>query len=66
MRSVWAAIIMVGAMVVGCLVGGLSWLGGTNPPNAVIAAGTCFCGLTSFGLTVFEFLTGERARRESA
>jgi hypothetical protein len=62
MRGVWAAIIMLGALVVACVTGVLSWCGEANPPNAVIAAGTAFCGLTSFGFTVFEFLTGDRAR----
>lgn len=62
MRRVWAAIIMLGALVVAGMAGVLSWFGGTNPPNAVIAAGAAFCGLTSFGFTVFEFLNGDRTR----
>ncbi|GAB3864501.1 hypothetical protein GCM10029963_75010 [Micromonospora andamanensis] len=65
MRSVWTAVIMLGALVVGCLVGLLTWLGGANPPNAILTAGASFCGLTSFGFTVFEFLTRDRARGES-
>ncbi|MFY1694873.1 hypothetical protein [Solwaraspora sp. WMMA2101] len=66
MRSMWAAIIMLGALVAGCLVGILSWLGGANPPNAILAAGASFYSLTSFGFTVFEFLTRDPASGESA
>ena len=61
MRVVWTAIIMLGALILACVAGVLSWFGGANPPNAVIAAGAAFGGLTSFGFTVFDFLTGDRA-----
>jgi hypothetical protein len=62
MRGVWAAIIMLSSLVVAGVAGVLSWFAGATPPNAVIAAGAAFCGLTSFGFMVFEFLAGDRAR----
>lgn len=64
MRRAWAAIVMLAALVVGCLVGVLSWLDGANPLNAVIAAGAFYCGLASFGFTAFEFLTGQPGNRQ--
>jgi hypothetical protein len=54
-------VIMLGATIVSCVAGVLSWLGGSNAPNALIAVGTAFCGLTSFGFTIFDFLTCDRA-----
>lgn len=49
-RVLWLAIIVFVAMMVGAAGGMLSWLGGANVPNAVLA------GAGSFGATVLLML----------
>jgi hypothetical protein len=59
-RRIWAASIMLAALVVSSAVGILSWWGGLNGPHALVTAVTSFTGTTTFGLSVFDFLTGHR------
>lgn len=59
-RRIWAAIIMLAALVVSGTVGVLSWWGGLNGPYALVTAVASFTGTTTFGLRVYDFLTSGR------
>jgi hypothetical protein len=60
-RAVWTAVIMLAAVIVGVGAGVLSWVGGANPPNAVIAGFAAIAFTTMFGFAVFNFVTGRAA-----
>lgn len=56
-RALWLAITVLAASMVGTSAGVLSWLGGMNSPNAILAGGGAFAGTVILGLTVIHFLT---------
>ena len=56
-RALWLAITVLAAGMVGVTAGVLSWLGGMNSPNAILAGGGAFAGTVILGLTVIHFLT---------
>jgi hypothetical protein len=52
LRSVWLAIATLTAVIVGAAAGLLSWAGGLNPPNAILAGGGAFGGALLLILTL--------------
>jgi hypothetical protein len=60
-RIIWLAIILLAAAMVGCVGGLLSWLGGMNPANAVLAGAGSFGSAILLILSMFHFVTGPKA-----
>lgn len=56
-RSLWLAIIMLTAMLVGVAGGLLAWIGGLNPPTAILTGGGAFGGTVLLVLTILRFQT---------
>lgn len=63
-RGVWLAIIVLAAALVGLVAGLLSWAGGMNPANAVLAGGGAFAGGVLLLLSAVQFVAGAEARRQ--
>jgi hypothetical protein len=57
-RALWLAITMLAAALLGASAGLLSWLGGMNPPNSILAAAGAFAGTMLLILAVVHFLSG--------
>lgn len=54
-RSLWLAIIMLTAAFVGATGGLLGWIGGLNPPTAILTGAGAFGGTVLLVLTVLRF-----------
>ena len=60
-RALWLAIALLSAVLVGAAAGLLTWTGGANPANAVLAGGGAFGAATLLLLTVIQFATTRRS-----
>lgn len=56
-RGLWVAITLLTAALTGGAAGVLAWLGGVNPPSAILTAGGAFGGTVILVLTVVRFTT---------
>jgi hypothetical protein len=56
-RLLWLACILLTAGGIGICAGILSWLGGMNPPTAILTGGAAFSAATLLLLTIERFLT---------
>jgi hypothetical protein len=56
-RSLWLAITVLTAVIVGGVSGLLAWAGGMNPPMAILTGGAAFSGTVLLVLTVLRFAT---------
>lgn len=56
-RAVWLAIVLLFAVITATASGMLSWLGGMNPANALLAGAGAFAGTVILALAVIHFLT---------
>lgn len=54
-RGLWLAIAILAAVLVGAAAGLLSWAGGLNPPNAVLAGGGAFGGAVMLAVALLRF-----------
>jgi hypothetical protein len=57
-RGLWLAITVLAAVLVGSAGGLLAWVGGMNPPTAILTGGGAFAGTVLLVLTMFRFTTG--------
>ena len=60
-RAAWLAIIMLTAAMLGGICGWLSWLGGMNPPNAILSGAGAFGGTVMLIISLFHFITGSKS-----
>ena len=51
-KALWVAICMMLALLVGVAAGILAWLGGQDPPAAILIGGGAFGGTVTLALTV--------------
>lgn len=56
-RGLWLALILLTAVGIAVGAGILSWLGGMNPPTAILAGGGAFSAATLLMITLQRFLT---------
>jgi hypothetical protein len=54
-RGLWLAITALSATLIGIAAGVLSWLGGLNPPTAILTGGGAFGGTVLLALAVLRF-----------
>jgi hypothetical protein len=57
-RAIWLGMILLAAAMLGSVGGLLSWLGGMNVANAILAGAGTFSGAILLMLALFRFLTG--------
>jgi hypothetical protein len=57
-RRLWLAITVLAAVLVGTAGGLLAWLGGTNPPTAILTGGGAFAGTVLLVIAMLRFTTG--------
>jgi hypothetical protein len=55
-RALWLAIMLLAASILGTSGGLLSWLGGMNTPNAILAGAGAFAGTLLLGIAVAHFM----------
>jgi hypothetical protein len=68
LRPLWLAYILLAATLVGITAGLLSWLGGMEPPTAILAGGGAFSAAALLMLSLQRFLapqTPERRRHST-
>lgn len=58
-RALWLAIATLAASIVAAATGLLAWVGGMNPPTAILTAGGAFAGTLLLILTAVRFTTGQ-------
>lgn len=51
----WLAVILLASALVGIVAGFLTWLGGANPANAILAAGAAFSATALLAITLIQF-----------
>jgi hypothetical protein len=61
-RVLWLALSVLFALFLGASGGVLSWLGGMNPPNAVLAGAGAFAGTLALVLAVIHYLAAPEPR----
>ena len=54
-RGLWLAITVLTAALIGVAAGVLAWVGGLNPPTAILSGGATFGGTVLLVLTVLRF-----------
>ncbi|MGW0594481.1 hypothetical protein [Streptosporangium sp. NPDC002607] len=59
-RFLWAAIIVIIAVIIGVAGGTLAWMGGASAPNAVLAGAGGFGASVALMLAIAYFLDGAR------
>jgi hypothetical protein len=57
-RALWVAITLLTASILGVSSGLLSWIGGANPANSILAGGGAFAGVVILILAIIHFLNG--------
>lgn len=57
LRTLWLAVILLTATMIGVVGGILAWLGGMNPPMAVIAGAGAFVTGVMLALRIWDFTT---------
>ncbi len=57
-RGLWLAITVLSAVLIGTAGGLLAWIGGLNPPTAILTGGGTFAGTVLLVLTMLRFTTG--------
>jgi hypothetical protein len=62
-RTIWLALALLTATLVGAATGLLSWAGGMNPPMATVAGAGAFCTTTLLILTAIGFVTDRHRER---
>jgi hypothetical protein len=60
LRSLWLAITVLTAVLVGSAGGLLSWAGGMNPPAAILAGAGAFTGTVLLLLAMLHFASDAR------
>ncbi|GAA1314574.1 hypothetical protein [Saccharothrix xinjiangensis] len=55
-RALWLALILVLALIVAAIAGVLGWLGGQNPPTALLTAGVAFGGTATLATLLLHSL----------
>jgi heme A synthase len=60
-RSVWIALILMAAVIVGAGAGLLAYAGGANVPMAVLTGGGAFAGTVLLLLALLSFASGKPA-----
>ena len=58
LRGLWLAITMLTATLTGAASGLLAWVGGTNPPMAILTGAAAFSGTVLLVLTMLRFAAG--------
>jgi hypothetical protein len=57
-RGLWLAVILLTAVLTGSAGGLLAWLGGANPPKAILTGASVFSGTVLLSLTMLLFAMG--------
>ena len=57
-RLLWVVVALLTAALVGLVAGWLTWLGGANVANSVLAGGAAFAGASFLMLSCIQFVHG--------
>jgi hypothetical protein len=60
-KTLWVALCILLALLVGVAAGILAWLGGQHPPVAILVGGGAFGGTVAVALTIMNALNLDRA-----